>query len=326
MKILLTGASGFVGSHILDSLRAKKYPVSILVRSTSSQGFLREHLGQIEICQGSILDRESLAAAMRGATHVVHCAGATRASTNEEYFRINQQGTRNVVDAANENLGTLRRLIHISSLAVTGPATPDAPANESSPARPISQYGASKLAAETEVRSQCRAEFVILRPPAVYGPRDNGFLSLFQAVERHVLPKPSASQSLSLVYVKDLAEAVAVCVDHPGIGGRTFFVASPEIVTARLMAEEIGRQSGRWTFPCPLPPVAFFPVCALNQAFSKLTGRATLLNMQKFAELRAPGWVCDPSRLRTEVGYACGTRLREGIGQTLNWYREQRWV
>ncbi len=326
MKILLTGASGFVGSHILDALRARGLTVRVLLRSSSSKAFIASHLGEIQICNGSINEPASLPAALKEITHVVHCAGATRAARDQDYYDVNQTGTRNLLDAARQQPGSLRRFLHISSLAVSGPAPSHAPATEDSPTQPISDYGRSKLLAEQEVHDRCPVPHVILRPPAVYGPRDNGFLALFRAVENHFLPKPSATQSLSLVYVKDLAQAVARCVDHPAADGRTFFVASPEVVTARMMAEEIARQSGRWTISCPLPPVAFYPVCAINQVISKLTGRTRLLNLQKYAELRAPGWVCDPARLHREIGYSCGTPLKKGIAETLNWYRQEKWV
>lgn len=326
MKVLLTGASGFVGSHILDHLDSRGWSSVVLLRKTSDRTFVQHHLPKVEVRFGSISDPASLAEAMEDVTHVIHCAGSTRAVRSADFYRINQLGTRNVVAAANAASGRVRRLIHISSLAVTGPATREAPANEDSPLRPISEYGRSKAAGETEVRNNCRVEYVILRPPAVYGPRDNGFFSMFQAVQHHVLPRPSAKQALSLVYVKDLAAAVVAALEHPQAGGRTYFVSGREVVTAREMAAEIAAQMGRWTVPCPLPALLLLPVCLSQELLARATGTARLLNLQKFAELRARGWVCDPARMERELGFRCATPMRAGIAETLAWYQDHQWL
>jgi len=150
MKVFLTGATGFVGSHILDSLRQRGVAVRILVRPTSDDRFIRPHLHQIELQAGSIADPASLRRALDGVTHVIHCAGATKALSTEEFFQVNQAGTRNLVEAVNQH-GSIERLVHISSLAAAGPSAPDRPRRESDPLAPVSIYGQSKLAGEQEV-------------------------------------------------------------------------------------------------------------------------------------------------------------------------------
>ena len=326
MKVLLTGASGFVGSHILDSLLRRGLETAILLRPTSNTRFITSHLTSVEVRPGSTGDPDSLGRAMAGITHVIHCAGATKAARAAGFYEVNQAGTRNVVSAINGQAAQVQRLVHISSVAVTGPAPREKPAREDDPPQPVSDYGRSKLAAELEVSHHCRAGYVMLRPPAVYGPRDVEFLRLFRAVNRHLLPKPSSAQALSLVFVRDLAEAVATCLTHPAVGGKTYFVASPEVVTARAMAVEIAAQSGAWTLPLPLPAALLWPVCLANELASRVTRRPALLNLQKFAELRAPGWVCDPARIERDTGFVCATTLKPGIAETLTWYREHTWL
>src|SRR5262249_35040199 len=170
-----------------------------------------------------------------------------------EFFEVNQIGTRNVVAAVNAHRTEVRRLLHISSLAASGPATAATPATEQDPPSPVSAYGKSKLAGELEVRNECKTDYTIIRPPAVYGPRDEGFLSIFKAIKAHLLPRPSPRQAFSLVYAKDLAEAVVNCLEAPKAAGKVYFVAGREIVTGRIVAEEIAAQMKRWTIPCPLP-------------------------------------------------------------------------
>jgi nucleoside-diphosphate-sugar epimerase len=326
LKTLLTGASGFVGSHILDSLRRRGLATALLLRPTSHQRFITPHLPDVELRSGSIGDPESLRQAMAGITHVIHCAGATKASRVSGFYEVNQVGTRNVVSAINGQAGQVQRVVHISSLAAAGPALPEKPAREEDVPRPVSEYGKSKLAGELEVRDHCRAEYVILRPPAVYGPRDAEFLRLFRAVKSHLLPGLSGEQALSMVFVRDLAEAAVNCLSHPAAAGKTYFVAGREVVTARAMAEEIAAQMGVWTLPLPLPTALLWPICLAQELMSRLTGKPNVLSLQKFAELRAPGWVCDSARLERETGCACPTTLRGGVAETLTWYREQNWL
>jgi nucleoside-diphosphate-sugar epimerase len=327
MKVLLTGANGFVGSHILDQLLAGGIATAVLLRPGSDRSLIAAHLARLEVRTGSIGDPPSLDAALRDATHVIHCAGCTKALHASEFFDANQAGTRNVVDAVNRREGGIRRLVHISSLAAAGPAPRERPARETDPPHPVSAYGRSKLAGEREVREACRADAVILRPPAVYGPRDTAFLPLFKAVRGHLLPLFGGGRlALSLVYVRDLAAAAVACLDHPAAPGKTFYVASPEVVTSRELAAAIARQLPAWTVPLPLPTAALWPLCVLQGAFSRVTRRPAVLSRQKYAELRAPGWVCDPGWLRHELGFACATGLAAGVAGTLAGYRGQGWL
>ncbi len=327
MKILLTGATGFVGSHILDSLLARRLAVRVLLRTSSNRRFIEPHLSHVELCEGSIGAPASLGKAMDGVTHVIHCAGATRARRYAEFYEINQNGTRNVIEAANCQRGKITRMVHISSLAASHPAPVSAPAREEDASAPVSEYGRSKLGAEQEVLNRCKVPFTILRPPAVYGPRDDGFLTLFQAVRKHFVPRFSGGiKALSMIFVKDLAEGAVTCLTHPAAENRTYFIASPEVVTIRGFCEEIARQLKVWTLPLWLPVPALWPVCAMTELVCRIMDKPSLLNRQKHAELRVPGWVCEATRLRNEIGFVASTPLSDGVRQTIAWYRENGWL
>jgi len=325
LKVLLTGASGFVGSHVLESLQQNDFLTAVLLRDPSQTAPIKNRFPAVEVLHGSVEQPSSLTTVLEGITHVIHCAGRTKAVRVSEYYQTNHLGTRNLLEVVNQS-GRVQRFVHISSLAVTGPATAEQPAREEQPADPVSDYGKSKLAAEIEVRERCRADFTIIRPPAVYGPRDTGFLSMFKAIRRHILPSPATAQCLSIVYARDLAEGIVKCLTAPVASGKIYFVASPETVTARRMAEEIARLMKTWTVPLPLPAALLYVVCLWQQLLSQVTNQASLLNLQKYAELSAPGWVCSPARLLAETGYACSTTLSEGLRQTLDWYQREHWV
>lgn len=314
-----------MGSHILDRLRLRGIPTAALLRPESDRRFVSGHLPDLEIRSGSIAEVDSLKSALKDITHVIHCAGCTKARRNSEFYAVNQVGTRNVVAAVNYFPGKVIRLLHVSSLAAIGPATAARPAREEDSPNPVSEYGRSKLAAETELQ-KCRASWTIIRPPAVYGPRDTGFRPLFKAIKRHLRPQTSASQALSLVFAPDLAEVIVTCLDHPRTSGKAYFACNREIVTGRLMAEEVARQMKRWTVPLPLPPKLLWPVCVVQQLCSRVTAKPMLLNLQKYAELRAPGWVCDATRLKNDTGCECPTGLKQGVSETVAWYKTNGWI
>jgi nucleoside-diphosphate-sugar epimerase len=339
MKVLLTGANGFVGSHLLDRLLVQQIPVTVLLRPASDRKFIAPHLDGggglesrpassfVEVRTGSIDQPASLEAALEGVTHVIHCAGATKALTADGFFTVNQLGTRNLVEAVNRRGAQIQRFLHISSLAAAGPGTSEHPKRERDESKPVSDYGRSKLASEREVVDRCRVDWTLIRPPAVYGPRDVEFLRLFKAAKAHVLPCfGGGRQQLTLVYVEDLAAAIVAALTHPNASRETFFAGSPEVVTASGLMQCIAKELGGWTITLPLPNALLWLACQGADALARLTRKASVLNAQKWAELKAPGWVCDVSKLKGELGYDCRTSLREGVAKTRDWYRAQGWL
>jgi nucleoside-diphosphate-sugar epimerase len=327
MKVLLTGANGFVGSHILDALLDRGVDLVILLRPNARRHWIQERLDRVRVEAGQLGDPAVLKAALNGVTHVVHCAGCTKAVDAREYFEANQGATRQLVLAINQHAPKLERLIYISSLAASRPATSTEPATEAMASAPVTVYGRSKLAGEREIQEHCRVPYGILRPAAVYGPRDPDFLNLFKAVGNRVVPLVRGGrQELSLVYVRDLADLVALGLQHPrGVDG-VYHVAAAQFVTSRGLVEEIARQMGARPFIPPLPRSLLWLICAGQDLISGLTGRPHILSRQKFAEVVARGWVTGTGRMRRELGYECETGLVEGIARTLAWYREQGWL
>lgn len=326
MKVLLTGANGFVGSHVLDRLVESEHEPIVMLRRSSNTRFIESYLERVEVRYGSLESADSLRAAFEGAQVVIHCAGKTKVLRRADYYAANAGGALHVAEACNACAGTVRQLVLISSQAVSGPGTPDAPAREDAPPRPLSHYARSKARGERHVRERCRVPWTILRPAAVYGPRDGDFLLLWRAAGGRVVPLVGGAQPLSLIYAPDLAEAVLRCIGLERSFGGVYHVAHPAPCTQEELVRSLAAAQGRRPLLLPLPGLVLYPVCAARGLWARITRRPTILNLDKVAEYRAPGWVCDTSRAREDIGFVAPTPLDEGVRSTLDWYREHGWL
>jgi nucleoside-diphosphate-sugar epimerase len=327
MKVFLTGASGFVGSHVLDALIAGRHEVSILLRRTSNTAYISCHLPAVRVHYGSLGDIGVLKTALSGMETVVHCAGKIKALRPSDFYRVNQAGTRNVVMAANACRDSVRHLVYISSLAVSGPGTPGCLAEETAEPRPVSVYGRSKRLGEDEVRRHCSVPWTILRPSAVYGPRDTEFLPVFKKVKQRLMPLVSgAKRPLSMIYGPDLGSAVLCCLPQERSQGRIYHVASVPPCTDEEFMEEIASYLKVRPVRLRIPRAGLTLAAVIQEFLSRATGRPNILNRQKLPELLAPGWVCTTQRMRTDLGFAAPTSLREGVGLTIEWYRREGWL
>jgi nucleoside-diphosphate-sugar epimerase len=257
---------------------------------------------------------------MSGVEAVIHCAGKTNALHSSEFYRVNQAGTRNVVMAANACGESLRHLVYISSQAVSGPGVLRCPAEETADPRPVSVYGRSKWLGETEVRLHCHVPWTILRPAAVYGPRDTEFLPVFQKVKQRLMPLLSgAKRSLHMVYGPDVAAAVLCSLmQEPGVGG-TYHVAAEPPCTDEEFMEEIATKLQVRPVRLRIPRTGLYLASVIQEILSRATGRPHMLSRQKVPELLATGWVCSTEKIRRDLGFTAPTSLREGVAQTLEW-------
>ena len=327
MKVFLTGASGFVGSHVLDSLLSGHHEVSILLRRTSNTRFISQHLPTVSVHFGSVGDVSALIKAMRGTEALIHCAGRTKAVHSSEFYQVNQAGTRNMVMAANACRESVRRLVYISSQAVSGPGVPARPAEETGDPHPVSLYGRSKWLGEAEIRQHCLVPWTILRPAAVYGPRDTEFLPVFKKVKQRIMPLLSgAKRPLHIIYGPDVAVAVLQCLGEDRAVGGTYHVAAEPPCTDEEFMEEIAAQLQVRPVRLRIPRAGLYLASVIQGILSRATGRPNMLSRQKLPELLAPGWVCSTEKIRRDLGFTAPTSLQEGVRRTIEWYRGEGWL
>ncbi len=319
LPVLVTGAAGFIGSHLVERLVALGARVRCLVRRTSR----RDRLPQgVELAFGELATGEGVAEAARGIALVFHVAGVTKALLSETYHSGNVLATRNLLRALGQNC---HRLVQVSSLAAAGPGSP---VTEDSAPQPVSVYGRSKLAAEEAVRaSPFASRSVIVRPPVVFGPRDTDVLELLRAARRGWMPVVGRPRSrFSLIYVEDLVEGLLAAAASQDAGGRIYFLAAPEPLTWRDFAHAVGQVLGRKVRLVRVPaPLAWLAAWGSELA-SRWRGRPGIFSRDKLREALAGDWVCDVTRAQRELGFTARTPLAQALRRTVQWYREAGWL
>lgn len=325
MRVLITGATGFVGSHLVAALAGSGAEIRALVRRTSRTAQL-ERLG-IQRVEGGLDDAAALRRAVAGVDVVFHLAALTSARSAAEYEETNVGGTRRLLEAiaaADERPG---RLIYLSSLAAVGPSAEGRPVGRDDPCRPLTTYGRTKLAGEQAcLQAGDLIETVVLRPPAVYGPRDREMLRFFRLAARGLLPVPAgAERMVQLVHVADLVEAARRAATAPGAAG-VYHVAEPRAYRWDEVAALFGQALERRVRTMKIPPALIGAAAAMSEMAAAALGRSTVFNREKARELLAPGWLCETATLSDEVGFTPQIPLATGLAQTAAWYRTEGWL
>jgi dihydroflavonol-4-reductase len=324
VKTLVTGATGFVGSHLAAALAKRGDDVFCLARRPEQATFLAS-LGA-QVVPGSLEDIDSLTAALQGVERVYHLAGLTAAGSEREFLEVNERGTLRLIGAIRTAVPSLRRFVHVSSIAAVGPTSHGARLTEDTPCRPVTAYGRSKLAGEVVVRDAAGLPWTIVRPPVVYGPRDRELLRLFRVTRWGFAPVFGMGyQELSLVYVTDLVEGIARAGVEPVALGQTYHLAHPEVVRSRDLARAIGRavRGGRAPLIVPVPAAVAGSIVRVIGRAAAAAGRRTVVSEDKLAEFLAPAWGTSVAKAERELDWRPPHDLTGGVAETAAWYRSE---
>jgi dihydroflavonol-4-reductase len=322
MRVLVTGATGFVGSHLAEALRQQGDDVTALARSPGKAEPLTAQ--GVSVIPGDLHHLAALQRAVEGQNVVYHVAGLVAAQNEAEFLSANRDGTENVV-AAMEKAG-VSRLILVSSLAAGGPAPRGVPLSGDEPARPVTAYGRSKLAAEQVIRRSGLA-WSIVRPPLVYGPRDREVLKIFRLARLGIAPVfGDGGQELVAVHAQDLAAALIATASSPATAGRTYTACHPEVFTSAQFGTAVAAAMGRSVTTLRIPQTLGRAVLSLTEAAAKLARRPTILTTDKANEFFQPAWTGDPDPLTQATGWRARFDLQSGLAHTYRWYREAGWL
>ena len=332
-NILITGASGFIGSFLVEEGLRLGYKIYAGIRETSKLNYLPiEH---IELLILDLSDKEKLKTKWQELKrnniqfdYVIHNAGITLAMNPNDFDLVNNVYTQNLYNSLVEADFMPKKFVLMSSLAAMGPGNDNSlsPIKKNQHPRPITVYGRSKLKAEEFLKKSAEIPYVILRPTAVYGPRDKDFLSFFKIINWHIEPyMGSPTQLLSFIYVKDLAR-IALLSLSANVINKTYHVSDGHTYTCLRMAELTKAVLKKKTLLIVIPTWLLKAIVECMENVARIRQKPAILNRDKYKELTAMNWSCDDNELFTDINYTPLYSLLQGIREVIDWYKEKKWL
>lgn len=326
MRVLLTGGSGFLGSHIAEQLRERGDTVRALVRKSSVVAAL-EKIG-VELAFANLERGEGLDEALEGVDAIIHCAGIVKAKKPDEFHEVNAVGTMHLLDAAKKRGKQIKRFIYISSLEAYGPSPAGVIPTEDMPAHPITHYGRSKLAGEQAVlAAKGDLPVTIMRPTGIYGPRDTEIFQLFEVTNRGLMPLINSREgTFTLIYGPDCASAILAALDKDKSSGKIYFITDGRIYSWRDAENIMRRAVGKKTLSFELPGFLVHGAALATEIYGRIANKAVIFTRDKLNILRAPHLVASSQALQDDFGWQPTTYFDEGAISTAKWYRDNGWL
>ena len=330
MKILITGASGFIGSFIADEALRRGMEVWAAVRKSSKLTYLADkRINLIELDFGS---KDKLIEQLTGHDfdYVVHAAGVTKCINPADFKRVNTEGTKNLADAIIATGMPLKKMVYLSSLSIFGAIKEQQPYTEITNAdtpKPNTEYGRSKLAAEQYLDSLNGLPCVTLRPTGVYGPREKDYFLMAKSIKQHIdFAVGYKQQDITFVYVEDVVQAVFLALEK-GVDKHKYFLSDGNVYSSKDFSNYIHQELGRpWWLRITAPIWVLKIVTTVAELLGKATGTVSALNTDKYNILKQRNWRCDITPAIKELGYKPMFDLKHGTHETMTWYKENKWL
>ena len=323
---VVTGANGFVGSHLVDLLLEKGFKVRCIVRKSSNLRWLKDK--DVEIIDSGLRDKDGLRKAFNGAQYIFHVAGVVKSKKPQGYFDANVENTRVLLDTALEFKDKIKRFVIVSSQTATGPSLDGNPVTEKTECKPITTYGRSKLAQEKLAMSyMSQIPITICRAPAVYGERDTEILIYFQTFVKGLTTSIGFDKKLvSLIHVRDLVEGIVQASLSQNAEGQIYFISSEKFYSWEEVGELTSKILNKKPIRIKVPHFMVYLIAAIAQFFALFKKTATTLNIEKARDITQHAWICSTEKAKTELGFKENISLEEGIKQTTDWYKEMKWI
>jgi dihydroflavonol-4-reductase len=321
----VTGANGFVGSHLVDFLLEKGHEVHAIVRATSNLQWI-ENKGVI-FHKCGLTDIAKLAEAFDGANYIYHVAGVVKVPTLEGFIKGNVTMTRNVMEAAIQ-INTIKRVVVVSSMAATGYAEIGSEVNEESPLRPIEAYGVSKVEQEKVVNEYAdRIPTTIIRPPGIYGPRDAEIFAFFKATNNGISALMGfTAKEMSLIHVRDLVQGMYQAAMSPSAIGEVYFLGSMECYNWKQLGDIASKAMDKKTITLKIPHFILFIIGYIGQFLESVFGMDVALNKDRAYRITRPSWYCSSAKAAKEIGFEQTIKIEDGFRETVEWYRAKGWL
>ncbi len=328
-SIFVTGADGFIGSNLVDYLISKNVFVKCLIFYYDDQiRWINKSDGSIEIIKGDILDQDSLNEGVKGVDMVFHLAGMVKSRSKKNFSQINVTGTENLIKAIIKNNPNIKRFLYLSSQSASGPSNSEKPITEGDEPAPISDYGRSKLEAERVVLSyQDKIPITIIRPSAVYGPRDKEMFRIFNIVNKGIKPCILCKERyLNFCYIDDLVKAIVLAVTNKKSIGQTYFIHSDQKVSINQFFREIVNSYNKRVATLPVPLFFIKLYFCMNELYSLISGNQEVFTRDKYRELKQYYWLCSIEKAKLEIGYRPDYILQKSLSKSIQWYKKKGWL
>ncbi len=324
MKTLVTGSTGFIGSHLVEGLLRQGHQVSCLVRKTSRLGLI-ERL-DVSIVSADHRDPDSLANVVKGMDYVFHCAAAIRALDWETYYQANVLYTKNLIEACAAEARDLKKFVFVSSISATGPSPKRKALDEGSACRPVSDYGRSKLLAEEALAPfQNLIPIVILRFPNVIGPRQNELHQAVKLMAKRILPViGNGDVQTSLCSVDDAVRALIMAADKKEASGQVYFVTDSRAYRWSEISDAVAECLGVRFFLLKVPFWFQYILAGISEVAARVSGGVPLLTRGGVSAARRHYWLYDGSKFREEIGFEAEDGLKDAVGKAVRWYRTRK--
>lgn len=320
MKALVTGATGFIGSHLVDELIKEGFSITCLVRKDSDLKWIESY--PVNYVTGNCINNDTLKNIFNDFDYVFHVAGITKAQKTDDFYCTNVTGTENLVTAVKKYNKRLKRLIYISSLAVVGPSREGIPLSVGASPSPISDYGKSKLEAEQFVLTQKKElPITIIRPPTVYGPRDKDFVLVFKMIKKGIFPYFGKSY-YSMIYVEDLIKGIVKTIKTERTVGKTYYLTDDDIYSNDELADIIAKHLGCKYVKLRLPK----HIIPVIESVTEVLRKNSIVSPDKVKELRYTHWLCSCDEAKKDFGFKPQVCLNDGMKWTANWYKIHKWL
>jgi dihydroflavonol-4-reductase len=328
VKALVTGGTGFIGSHLVDELLTRNYSVVCTYRKTSDLRWLLNK--KVELIETDLSDIDSIKNAIDGVDIIFHVAGSVRALDYQGFLQGNLAPTKNIIDAVLTSKIELKRFVYVSSQTVAGPApSPDAPLDENTICNPITDYAKSKKAAEDFViQNKDELPITIIRPPGVFGPRDTAIFSLFKIISLRVAPHFGFTEKyVSLINGMDLSRGIAMSAVSEKTIGEIYYLAYDEYFSYSELFSYVRKALGqRKTLDIKLPESLVLTVGYITEFFGRITKSPPVFNYDKAKDFIQEYWICKSDKAKRDFGFEAKIGMEEAIKKTVNWYIKQGWI
>ena len=324
---IVTGANGFVGSHLVDYLLMKNFELRCIVRKSSNLRWLKNK--NVIIFDCGLFNKDGIRKAFNGANYIFHVAGVVKAKNEAGYFRGNVEATKVLLEVAEEFKENIKKFLIVSSQTVSGPSSSiNNPVNEETECKPLTTYARSKLKQE-QVTLAFKEIFpvTICRAPAIYGERDTEIFIYFQVFNRGLTTMIGFDKKeLSLLHVADLVEGLYLAAISDKANGEIYFISSEKFYTWDEVGQITSKVLNKKAFRIRLPHFIVFTVAAFAQFFAMFSSKPATLNIEKAKDLTQRYWTCDTSKAIRDLGYSQKISIEEGIKRTCDWYKQMKWI